>query len=92
MALGFGKVLSPRVKSMAAKKESVNGGVAFQQGLDLLGESSDVLAILEDRKRFAMLVRVDVAQALEHLESFERHGAIGRENIGKYGAPKRMRM
>jgi hypothetical protein len=29
MALGFGQVLPPRVKSMAAKKESVNGGVTF---------------------------------------------------------------
>jgi len=92
MPLGFGQVLTPRVKSMAAKQESVNGGVAFQQGLDLLRESSDVLGILKDRKNFAMLMRVDVAQALEHLESFERHGAIGRENVGKYGAPQRMRM
>ena len=83
MSLGFGQVLTPRVKSMAAKKESVNGGVAFQQGLDLLSQLSDVLTILKDRKDFAMLMRVDVAQALEHLESFERHGAIGRENVGK---------
>src|ERR1700693_3645997 len=63
MPLGFGQVLTPRVKSMAAKQESVNGGVAFQQGLDLLRQSSDVLAILEDRKRFAVLVRVGVGEA-----------------------------
>jgi hypothetical protein len=71
MALGFGQVLSPRVKSMAAKQEAVNGGVAFQQSLDLLSQSSYVLAILEDRKDFPMLVRSDIAQALEHLESFQ---------------------
>ncbi len=92
MPLGFGQVPTPGVKSMAAKQESVNGGVAFQQGLDLLRQLSDVLGILKDRKNFAMLMRVDIAQALEHLESFKRHGAIGRENVGKYGAPQRMRM
>ena len=35
MALGFRQVLSPRVKSVAAKQESMNGGVALQQSLDL---------------------------------------------------------
>ena len=76
MALGFRQVLSPSVKSMAAEQEAVNGGVAIQQSLDLLSQSGDVLAILEDRKDFPMLVRSDIAQALEHLESLERHGAI----------------
>lgn len=76
VAFGFGQVLPPRVKSMAAKKESVNGWIAFQQSLDLLRQSRNVLAILKDRKDFAMLMRVDVAQALEHLETFESHGAI----------------
>lgn len=71
MALGFGQVLPPSVKSMAAKQETVNGWIAFQQRPDLPGQLRNVLGILEDRKDFAMLVRVDAAQALEHLESFE---------------------
>ena len=39
-----------------------------------------------------MLVRVDIAQALDHLESFERHGAITGENVGEQRAPQRMRV
>ena len=31
-----------------------------------------------------MLMRVDIAQALEHLETFERHSAIAGENIGEH--------
>lgn len=58
----------------------------------MLGQSSDVLAILKDWQNFPMLVRVDTAQALEHLEPFERHGAIGGENLGEQRAPQRMRM
>src|ERR1700733_7807205 len=34
-----------------------------------------------------MLVRVDAAEALEHLESFQRHGAIRRKSIRKQSAP-----
>jgi len=92
MTLGFGKILPPRVKSMAAKQETVNGGVAFQQRLDLLSQLRGVLGILEDRKDFPMLVRTDVAQALKHLESLERHDAIGCKRVRKQSAPHRMRV
>ena len=92
MALGFGQVVSPSVQAMAAKQEAVNGGIALQQRLDFLCQLRDVLGIFDDGKDFAMYMRVDVAQAFEHLESFERHGAIGGENVGKQRAPQRMRM
>lgn len=92
MALGFGEILSPSVKAMAAKQEAVNGGIALQQRLDFLCQLRDVLRIFEDGKDFAMRMRVDVAKAFEHLEPFERHGAFGGENIGKQRAPQRMRM
>jgi hypothetical protein len=92
MALGFGQVLSPSVKSVAAKQEAVNSGVAFQQRSNFLCKLRNVLAILEDGKDFPMLVRVDVAQTLEHLKSFESDSAIGGKNVRKQSAPQRMRM
>src|ERR1700688_2235309 len=39
-----------------------------------------------------MFVRADAAQAFKHLESFERHCAIGCKRIRKQSAPHRMRM
>jgi len=92
MPLCLCQILPPRIKSMTAKKEAMNGEVALQQRSDLRGQLGDVLGILEDGKDFPMLVRVHAVQALEHLESFECDGAIRGERVGKDRAPQRMRV
>ena len=82
VALCFVQIFSPGVKSVAAKQESVDGGISVQEYLDLFSKPRDVLAILENREDFPMLMCAHAPQSLEHLESFERYSAIGRENFG----------
>src|SRR5690348_9569270 len=87
---GLGERRAPRVEAVALQQKRMRAGVGVEQRADTPREPPHVLVVRNDRHPFAMLVRADAIEALQHFEALERKPARVRVAIRKYGAPNGM--
>lgn len=90
MPHGLRQVLTPRVKSVSAKKKPVNTGSVVQEGSDAIGQPRHLLVVVENGNPFAMLMRVDSFKAFEHLIALNDQSSAPGMDVRQDGAPDRM--
>src|SRR5215468_2514158 len=86
------QILSPSVKPVAAQEKAMRAGMRFQDALHTIRQRRHILTVFEDWEPFAMLMRADPVESLQHLEALDREASVTRVKLRQDGAPHRMRM
>ena len=90
MAGGLRKVFPPRVHPMPADEKSVNLRILLQHLRRFRTQRFHVLAVLDNRDPFPMLVCRDAVQPFQHLVAFDEKPALAHVIVRKNRAPHRM--
>src|ERR1700730_15623760 len=82
VALGISERVTPRVQTVSPQHEGVGIASVVERFGHALREPRHVLIVLDDGNPFAVLVRPDAVEALEHLVTFDAEPSIRHVKIG----------
>ena len=81
---------TPGVEAVPAQEEAVNLRMPIEHATNFSSQPQHVLIIPDDRQPFAMRVRADAVEALQHFEAFDGDAFVVSVEIREYGAPNGM--